>query len=168
MKADNIGKEPKRTDMMWIRVDSITKLILEKPEYLQDKRTKELESVICKQFNIGNRQARKYIKESKEVIRQMTTRDRETVFKKAIIDREYLIIKAKDTRDLRLVLEILKDRDKLFGLYIDETRNVTDINLKSIDLSKFTERGLERITKGDKIEEIVLDPASIILPKANE
>jgi len=39
--------------------------------------------------------------------------------------------------------------------------NKTDLTIKNIDLSKFTEYGLERLKRGDEIESVLLDPKSI-------
>ena len=34
-------------------------------------------------------------------------------------DREFLFRKSKDANDLRLALEVIRDRDKIAGLYVE-------------------------------------------------
>ena len=55
-----------------------------------------------------------------------------------------------------LHLEAVKDRDKLLGLYIDKQKSETIT--KNIDMSRFTEFGLEQLAKGVDIQAVMLDP----------
>jgi hypothetical protein len=103
--------------------------------------------------------AQSYISEAKREVRKISRLKKDKAFAKAIRDREFIIAKAKAEEDYKLALDAIKDRDKLLSLY-DEVKP-QEITVKNIDMNRFTEFGLERIKKGDKIEEILLDPKSV-------
>jgi len=107
------------TDIVWSRVDSIIVLILDNERYMQSKRTKELVQIVMEKFAVKERTAYRYLSIAKREIRKIGKEKREKAFLKAIRDREYLLAKTKNT-DYKLALEIMKDRDKLYGLYVDE------------------------------------------------
>lgn len=162
--------DDKHTEIVWSRIDSVVALILENERYYQSKRNKELCEIVMKTFKIAERQAYKYIGEAKKEIRRIGQADKKKAFVRAIRDREFLLQKAKGTKkgesfvekpDYKLALEIVKDRDKLFGLYVEETKTTGEVTIKNIDLSKFTEHGLERLKRGDKIEEVLMDPKAV-------
>ncbi|MBU1095817.1 MAG: hypothetical protein KKB34_04985 [Bacteroidetes bacterium] len=161
----------KHTDTIWVRIDSVIGLILENDRYLNSKRVKELCSIISEKFDVSKRTAERYIVEAKREISKLGKKDTKKAFKKAIHDREFLLQKAKGVKDdkgyyqikpdFKLALEIVKDRDKLNGLYFDEIKQTGEITIRNVDLSKFTEFGLERLKRGDKIEEVLMDPKSV-------
>jgi hypothetical protein len=159
------------TDIVWARIDSVVALILENDKYLQSKRNKELSDIVMKKFDVAQRTALRYVSEAKREIRKIGKADKKKAFIKAIRDREFLLQKAKGVRDktgkliekpdYKLALEILKDRDKLNGLYVDEVKQSGELTMKNVDMSKFTEYGLERLKRGDMIEEVLMDPKSV-------
>lgn len=159
------------TDIVWSRIDAVIGLILENDKYLQSKRNPELVETVMNKFNIAQRMAEYYVSEAKKEIRKIGKADKLKAFAKAIRDREFLLQKAKGLKDktgrftekpdYKLALEILKDRDKLFGLYVDEVKQTGEVTMKNIDMSKFTEHGLERLKRGDKVEEVLMDPKSV-------
>lgn len=160
--------ETEHTEMVWARVDSVIQVILENDRYLQSKRIKELTDKICEQFDVSDRTARKYIAEAKKEIRKYYRLNKEKAFAKAIQDREYLLQKAKGIKDaagkkfvvkpdLKLALEIMKDREKLFGLYVEEVSVKGKISLVKIDTGKLTDEQLailkSKIKNGENYEE---------------
>ncbi len=145
----------------WARVDAVCLVILDNDRYLQSKRSAELTAKIVKKFGVSERQAQRYISAAKREVRRIGKAKRDKAFLKAIRDREYLLQKAKSTEDYKLALEILKDRDKLQGLYVDKVEHSGEVTHKNIDLSRFTEHGLERIKRGDPIEDVLMDPEAV-------
>lgn len=115
-----LKNDSEHTEMVWSRVDSVVNLILENDRYLQSKRNGELTQLVVKQFNVSERNAQRYIGEAKKEIRRVGIKEKEKAFVRAIRDREFLYSKAKTGLDFKLALEIVKDRDKLCGLYVDE------------------------------------------------
>ena len=173
---NDMGEKPypdkaKHKDIVWARIDSIVSLILENERYLQSKRNVELTNIVMERFGVRDRMARQYISEAKREIRRIGVADKKKAMVKALRDREYLLQKAKgikdakghyiDKPDHKLALEIMKDRDKLAGLYVDEVKNTGEVTIKNIDMSKFTDYGLERLKRGDKVEAVLMDPKAV-------
>lgn len=162
-------EDDKRSEIVWARIDSVVTLILENTRYMHSKRSAELVKVVMKNFELSERQSQRYVAEAKKEIRRLGVPDKKRAFIRAIQDREFLLQKAKGTKDkngrmsekpdFKLALEIVKDRDKLFGLYVDETKG--EMTIKNVDMSKFTEYGLERLKRGDKIEDVLMDPKAV-------
>lgn len=167
----NLRNESEHTDIVWSRIDAVVNLILENDKYFQAKRNGELVEIIMQKYDVKQRQAQKYVAEAKKEVRRIGKADKNKAFVKAIRDREFLLQKAKGVKnaqgnytekpDYKLALEIVKDRDKLNGLYVDEVKQTGEITMKNIDMSKFTEHGLERLKRGDKVEEVLMDPKSV-------
>ena len=66
------------------------------------------------------RQARAYILGAKEMIADMLEKKKEDSLERALLDREHLYVTAKNLLDFKLALEVVKDRDKILGLYEDK------------------------------------------------
>ncbi len=158
---------PNTEKIVWSRVDGVINLILENPRYLEGKRQGELVEMVEKQFKVSKRTAQRYTKAAKEDLKRMTSNNTENALQRALMDRELLILKAKGlwndeekkytiAPDHWLHLEAVKDRDKLLGLYIDKQKSETIT--KNIDMSRFTEFGLEQLAKGVDIQVVMLDP----------
>jgi hypothetical protein len=166
-----LPEESGHTDIVWARIDSVVSLILENDKYFQSKRNKELCDTVMKKFDVSQRTAELYVSEAKKEIRKIGKADKKKAFVKAIRDREFLLQKAKGLKDksgkitekpdYKLALEIVKDRDKLHGLYVDEVKQSGELTMKNIDMSKLTEYGLERLKRGDSIEVVLMDPKSV-------
>lgn len=133
------------TESFWARVDSIAVLLMENDRYLHSKRNKELVDIVMQRFGVEERMAQTYIQQAKIITRKEAARKKEDAFKRAIRDREYLFQKAKapfkDDKgiiiavpDYKLALDIIKDRDKLFGLY-EENINIKGTVTNKVDLS---------------------------------
>lgn len=168
--GEPVDTRKEHSDIVWARIDSVVTLILENTRYMHSKRNPELVKIVMDNFTLSERQALRYVAEAKREIRKIGVADKKKAFVRAIQDREFLLQKAKGTKkndkvvekpDYKLALEIVKDRDKLFGLYVDETKTTGEITIKNVDLSKFTEHGLERLKRGDKIEEVLIDPKAV-------
>jgi len=165
----------KHTNKFWMRVDQIISLLLEHPRYLQSKRNTEIIEQLKEKFAIEERTAYRYLEQAKREIRRIGKLKTHEAIAQALRDREYLLNKTRGERDkegnwltepdLRLHLEVLRDRDKLLGLYEERVRQTGDVVFKNIDLTRFTEYGLELISKGTPVEEVLKDPAAMKEPE---
>ena len=155
--------EGEHTDSFWSKVDAVIELILNNDRYLQSKRNSELMLLVREQLNVSEATAYRYIGEAKKEIRKIGKVKRIEAYNKALRRREYLQLKSKDS-DKKLALEILKDSAKLEDLYPDEKVQNENINFE-VDLSKLTEKGLERIKRGDDPRVVLLDPESVKIDK---
>lgn len=153
--------------IIWSRVDAVVNLILENTRYLDGKRQKELSELVSQKFEVSIRTAQRYIAAAKADIKSMTSSKTEVALERAIMDRELLLVKAKGIwnenkkqfdipPDYWLFLEAAKDRDKLLGLYVDKQKS--EMISKNVDMSRFTEFGLEQLAKGVDIQIVMLDP----------
>lgn len=153
--------------LIWSRVDAVVNLILENTRYLDSKRQKELSQLVSQKFEVSIRTAQRYIAAAKDDIKCMTSSKTEVALERAIMDRELLLVKAKGIwnenkkqydipPDYWLFLEAAKDRDKLLGLYVDKQKS--EMISKNVDMSRFTEFGLEQLAKGVDIQIVMLDP----------
>lgn len=159
----------KHTDLIWSRVDSIITLILENDRYLKTKRMAELVSIVKERFRVEERTAFRYISEAKAEIRRIGKVNSSEALMRAIRDREFLLQKTKGIKnekgeftvapDYKLYLETIKDRDKLLGLYEEKVKS--EVSVKNYDMSRFTEHGLERLKRGDSIDDVLRDPKSV-------
>lgn len=102
------------------RVNEVVNIILSNPRYFQSKSNTELSELIQKTFNLKSRQAKHYILFAKEMIADMLEKKKEQLLERALLDREHLYRTAKDALDYKLALEVVKDRDKILGLYEDK------------------------------------------------
>ena len=116
------------TEEYWTRVDEVVVMLLDNDSYLTAKRSEVFTNVVAEHFGVSIRQAQRYIAAAKREVRRIGKEKRDKAFLKAMRDREFLLQKAKMTDDYKLALEILKDRDKLFGLYVDEVRHSGAVN----------------------------------------
>jgi hypothetical protein len=151
--------EDKIIEADWARIRNIAVFILENDQFLKPKINNELIVEVIKRFGVNDVSAQNYITEAKREVRKIPRLKKDKAFAKAIRDREFIIAKAKGDEDYKLALDAIKDRDKLLSLY-DEIKP-QEITVKNIDMNRFTEFGLERLKRGDKIEEVLLDPKSI-------
>lgn len=155
------------TEIVWARVDAVVHLILENDKYFQSKRNLELTNTVMEKFGCQIRMAQRYIAEAKREIRKIGRKNRDAAFVKAIRDREFLISKAKGVKDekgnflinpdYKLTLEIMKDRDKLQGLYIEEIKHSGEIAIKGLDFSKLPEHILQRIAAGEDANKVLAE-----------
>lgn len=153
--------------IIWSRVDAVINLILENTRYLDGRRQKELSELVSQKFEVSIRTAQRYIAAAKADIKSMTSSKTEVALERAIMDRELLLVKAKGIwnenkkqfdipPDYWLFLEAAKDRDKLLGLYVEKQKS--EMISKNVDMSRFTEFGLEQLAKGVDIQIVMLDP----------
>lgn len=140
-------KEGEHTEIVWTRVDMIASLILENDRYLRAKRAKELTAKVMQKFKLSERSATRYIRFAKKEIRTIADKKKNKMFEAAIRAREYLlsIAKSGEHPDLRLALEIMKDRDELYGLYEHKVKHTGNINLKNIYLDSLTDEQLIKL-----------------------
>lgn len=135
-----MARVKEHTESGWLKIDEVTNLILENDRFMDTKRAGELTDIVMGKYNCSKRTAYRYIQAAKKEIRKIGKQNRDKAFIKAMRDREYLYNKAlspcflpsRDVRDengklvlvadLKLALEVAKDRDRLQGLYIDEVK----------------------------------------------
>lgn len=147
--------------IVWRRVDFILDEILKNDHFLEAKRGKELIDKVCKKFNIAPRTASKNITLAKKEIKKLSRENRKEAYRKAMIDREYIIRDAKSGGDNKLALDAMKDRDKIRGLYVENIKESGEITVKNVDMAQFTEYGLEKLKRGETLESVLLDPKSL-------
>ena len=146
-------------------VDAVVLLMLQNDKFVTSvnkKRDKELRELVEANLGISARQAQRYIKEAREHILSMNDREKPEWLGKAVRRRELMIIETMKAKDYRTAHTIEKDLSELLGLYPDKKVQQETTNY-DVDLSKFTEKGLERIKHGDNPKEVMLDPESIRL-----
>ncbi|MEW6507198.1 MAG: hypothetical protein AB1432_05575 [Bacteroidota bacterium] len=148
--------DKEHTEFVWTRVDAVVNLILENDRYMQSKRNPELTKTVMDKFNLASRTAHRYISEAKKEIRKLGQSNKKKAFERAIRDREYLFQKSKNgikdeqnlyvtKPDLKLALEVVKDRDKLNGLYVDQIEHSGTIDLTSFNISSLTDDQLQKL-----------------------
>ncbi len=104
------------------RVDEIVILLLERQTLTEEKKTKDFLLVIMEKYSISRRMAESYLKSAFDEVGTLGKEKTNIAFEKAMRDREFLFRKAKERNDLRLALEVVKDRDRIAGLYIENIR----------------------------------------------
>lgn len=140
--------ENKKTTTFNMRVDITATIILENHQkWLKSgkKNSAELLKRIREEFNVSARQAYKYIEEARKQIRQLLIKRRDKKLDKAILDREWVVRKAKDDNDTKLALDAMKDRDKLNELYIENIKHSGEIDLKDINIKSLTDDQLKKL-----------------------
>lgn len=145
--------QDEHTDVVWQKVDAIVSLILENDKYLNPNRKSNLTKIVMEQFDVEERTAQRYIAFARKEIRKIGKEKKEKSFSKAIRDREFLFTKAKGVKnkngdyiiepDLKLALEIVKDREKLYGHYTEIIEHKGSIDLKPALLQKLTDQQLD-------------------------
>lgn len=152
------------TDIVFARIDEVVTTILSNDRYMQSKRGTELAKLVMEKFAVSERVAYRYISEAKKEVRKLGRENAEKV-KESIIRRlEYQYQKTKDA-DRRLALDILKYTGEITpGVVPDKKVKNENVNY-DFDPDKFTEKGLERLAKGDEIKDVLLDPESIKIEK---
>lgn len=147
-------------------VNIVINLLLKNPRLLRDEREHWLIKKIAKVLNISRNDAFLCLNAAKDEIRIISSPNHDDALKRALLDREYLISLAKGVKDssgkvilsrnLDLLKEVIIDRDKLLGLYVESSKSETLI--KKIDLSHFTDEGLRLIAEGKEILSIMTNP----------
>jgi uncharacterized protein YaeQ len=136
--------EDRHTDTFYTKVDQVVIQILKNDRFIQNKRLSELTKIICEKMNVSERTAFRYIAEAKKEVRRMGKAKKQSAFKKAIQDREFIILSAKQN-NLKLALDAMKDRDEIFGLYETQVKHSGNIDIKNINLSSLTDDQLIKL-----------------------
>lgn len=150
-----------------IRANEIARMILS--DGRKDYPLSELVKVVMDMYGVSKRQAERYIYFAKEEIAILRKEEVKDALDVALRDREFLLSKAKGELDdagnvvtppnYYLYLEIVKDRDRLLGLYpFKQTKEVIS---KNVDMESFTIHGLERLANGDPLEEVLKDKKAL-------
>ena len=146
------------------RVDNVVCKILEVDEYKRgSKNARLLREDVAKEFGCSTRQADKYIAAARKRIAEFASVKAHEAFQKALEDRALLLIKAKELKDWKLALDIVKDRDKLRGLYTENINYSGEIKLTQDDLKKLNEKGLAMLLEGKDYNEVIKDKSNLIL-----
>ncbi len=101
------------------RVQEIVILLLDKQPLLEESKSNDLLAIIMERYAVQKRQAVTYLSEARLLINQLGKQNIKLSYLKAMYDREFLFRKSKDANDLRLALEVIRDRDKIAGLYVE-------------------------------------------------
>ena len=172
-KTDESG----HTEAYWIRVKVVSSFLLSNQEFLESKRSVDLQEVVKDQFECQESVARKYIAEAKKDIKQLYSKNVDKQIGKALRDREEHIRALKlqleeagkppeKARYYQLLQSAYKDRDELIGLYEQKVKHTGTINLKNINLSSFTDDQLAKLKaylhEGVELKEALLHLGVII------
>lgn len=150
----------KNTTQFYINVNNIVRELLKNDIlFTTESASKESLRLIRSSLGVSQRQADRYLQAARLEIRKITECEAKDALDQAFRDRHFIVLQSKKDGDLKLALEAMKDRDKLKGLYVDTTKS--EVTVKNIDLSKLTEHGLERLKRGDKIEEVLMDSKAV-------
>lgn len=136
--------EDGHTDTFWTKVDQVVIQILKNDRFIQNKRLGELTEIICRKMKVSERTAQRYIAEAKKEVRRMGKVKKQSAFKKAIQDREFIILSTKKD-NLKLALEAMKDRDEILGLYETQVKHSGTVDIKNINLSSLTDDQLVKL-----------------------
>ncbi len=107
----------KHTDHVLARIDKIAIMLTDNPKNLGSKRSGEFTKLVMEDFGVSQRTAQRDIAEAKKAVRKICNKNLKESYKRAMLDREYLFQKAKEKKEYRTALEVIKDREKLIGLY---------------------------------------------------
>lgn len=152
-----------------VRVNEVVRLILDDPR-AKTASGRELIEMISEMFGVSSRQAERYLNKARDEITKIMKDRNESALEKALEDRAFLLDKALGVVDdegrqvtppnYYLYLEIVKDRDRLLGLY--PVKQAKEIVNKNVDMKMFTLHGLDRLANGDPLEEVLADKNAII------
>jgi hypothetical protein len=142
-------------------VDAVIVIMLENDRYLHAKRNIELTETVAEQLLCSKRTAQRYIAEARKEVNRIGKEKKEKALARALRDRELLFRRALKKQEDKQALEVVKDRDKLQNLYVDQVKQSGEVTVKNIDMNMFTDFGLERLRRGDKVEDVLLDIKSI-------
>ena len=159
----------KMTMTVRVRVNEVVRMILDDPR-AKTATGRELIELICELFGVSSRQAERYLNKARDEITKIMKERNASSLEKALEDRSFLLEKALGSYDedgkqitppnYYLYLEIIKDRDRLLGLYpVKQSKEVVN---KNVDMKMFTIHGLDRLANGDPLEEVLQDKNAII------
>ena len=128
------------------KVDEVVLLLLESKNVSAEKKTRDFLRVIMERFSVSKRMAEYYLESAFAEVSQLGKEKTSEAFCKAMRDREYLYRIAKGKKDWRLALEVVKDRDKIAGLYVDSIKvdegSFPDLeNISTEDLKELLKNG---------------------------
>ena len=156
------GKE-EHTDRYYIKLDAVILLLLKNDRYMTKNRSGELTEQIRETLKCSKATANRFKSDALREVRSLGKKDKDKAYKKAIRDREYLVMKYKES-DSKLALDAMKDRDKLQGLYIEKTES--KITLEKVNLNNLSDDQLVKlrayIKAGMDMEEALLHIGVII------
>jgi len=116
-----------------IRINEVATIILENPRFFQSKSNTELRDIVKEKYNTKARMANEYILGAKELIADLVEKRKEKSFERALLDRENLLQKATAILDYKLALDVVKDRDKILGLYEDKVIHSGEVAVTFIE-----------------------------------
>lgn len=146
------------SDRFLINVNIVVKELLANDILLtHQKGIREAKNLIMDKLGVKKRTAERYLKFAREEILRITNIKKEKALERAMADRHYIILAAKELGDYNLLLKAMQDRDKLLNLYVDEIRHTGLISVKEIDVSKLTDDQLktlkQKIKNNENVEE---------------
>lgn len=112
----------------WQYIDQIKILILNSYEDLESIELIDIAAMAARKYEINSTDAYKYAKIAIKQITELLSLKRSSAIIKAVCERELLFLYAKNDHNIRLASDLLKDRDRLLGLYAP-VFNANEINL---------------------------------------
>jgi len=133
-------KQSPHTPDYYAKVDAIVKMLLDNPEWIIKKRSNSLSNKISKDFNVSPQMAREYIREAKKIFIQMGKESIEEARLRAVRDRNSLIQRCRKANDRRTEATVLRDRDIILGVYVENININEKIVVKLPDDMKNDEK----------------------------
>ncbi len=157
--GESVKPEKPHTEIYYAKVDKVVVLLLKTDQYLKSKANNQFIEAVKDELGCQDRQAKQYISEAKKEIRNILKLKKENAFNKVVQDLELIRRRNMGGENDKLFLETVKYYAKMNGLEIDETKG--EMTVKNVDMSKMTEYGLERLKRGDKIEDVLMDSKAV-------
>jgi len=112
----------------WQYIDQIKILILNSYEDIDSIDLINIAGIAAGKFDLDPSSAYQYSKTAIKQITDLLSLRRSSAIVKAVCERELLFLYAKNDHNIRLASDLLKDRDRLLGLYAPVS-NGNDVNL---------------------------------------
>lgn len=108
----------------WQYIDQIKIVILNSYEDIESLNLIEIASTTSDKFMLDPDTAYKYARTAVKQITDLLSLKRSSAIIKAVCERELLYLYAKNDHNIRLASDLLKDRDRLLGLYTPVSGNI--------------------------------------------
>ena len=107
----------KHTERFYARVDVLINFFLESPQWLQKKRSRELNLHVQEIFGVKSTQAAKYLREARQAYLRLT--DNTFELKKRLVEMQLnsLIVRARKDGKMRIELQGIKELAVINGLH---------------------------------------------------
>jgi len=135
------------TEVVYQRISAIINLYLDDERYIQKGWNEEFVKIIMTKFNIAKRTARRHIAIARKQYMEVLNKNTEEAMKLAASRLENIYQNAKRDKDYKLALEVLKETNKIYGLYEQKIDIKLSGEVNTKDLSELTTEELKAIAR---------------------